>query len=140
MSADQSQAGSCYGRRAWARAMIEKAKGHAVPEYGSVDWLRLPDAHPARIAAVVIAAEAWASSGDRLVSDIEREVDQMRRSAKRAEDEAYAASIEAHREKWKHLAGAPDRPQRGDASVPLEEIGRRYRLEVIEGGRGGGAR
>lgn len=42
----------------WARAQIRAFAGSGpIPEYGTVDWLRLPDRDPRRYAAVVIAAE-----------------------------------------------------------------------------------
>ena len=42
----------------WARAQIRAFAGTGpIPEYGTVDWIRLPDRDPRRYAAVIIAAE-----------------------------------------------------------------------------------
>ena len=42
----------------WARAQIHAFAGSGpVPEYGTADWLRLPDRDPRRYAAVIVAAE-----------------------------------------------------------------------------------
>ncbi|MGY1736346.1 hypothetical protein [Geodermatophilus sp. SYSU D00684] len=41
----------------WARELIAKAEGYTVPAYGSAEWEALPDAHPAKVAACVLAAE-----------------------------------------------------------------------------------
>lgn len=42
----------------WARTQIRAFAGAGpIPEYGTVDWLRLPEKDPRRYAAVVIAAE-----------------------------------------------------------------------------------
>jgi hypothetical protein len=42
----------------WARQLIESADG-PVPEYGSREWLRLPDESRTKVAACVAAAERW---------------------------------------------------------------------------------
>lgn len=126
---------SNYARRAWARALIDRAGGQSIPRYGSVEWVQLPEAHPVKIAAVVVAAEAWATDADTLPDRLEAEVDTLARAHKRAEDTDYRQRMDAHRAEWQNSPVKP-RPQRGDASVPLEEIGRRYRLQVINGGGG----
>jgi hypothetical protein len=42
----------------WARAQIRAFGGPGpIPEYGTADWLRLPERDPRRYAAVIIAAE-----------------------------------------------------------------------------------
>ncbi|WP_028646664.1 DUF2742 domain-containing protein [Nocardiopsis sp. CNT312] len=54
-------------RREWARRLI--ARGNTTtppPAYGTPAWCALPEAHPAKIAAVVLAAEAWAWGTDPL--------------------------------------------------------------------------
>lgn len=43
----------------WASALVAKAKGRHVPDYGTPEWAALPDADPAKVAATVVAAEAW---------------------------------------------------------------------------------
>ncbi len=42
----------------WAKALIEGADGQT-PEYGSAEWVRLPDDSRAKVAACVLAAEKW---------------------------------------------------------------------------------
>ena len=42
----------------WAKALIDQADG-PVPEYGSPEWQALPDHSRAKVAACVLAAEAW---------------------------------------------------------------------------------
>lgn len=55
-------------RREWARRLIARGNppGPLVPAYGSPAWCALPESDPARIAAVVLAAEAWAWTRDLL--------------------------------------------------------------------------
>lgn len=55
-------------RREWARRLIARGNppGTLVPAYGSPAWCALPESDPARIAAVVLAAEAWAWTSDTL--------------------------------------------------------------------------
>ena len=55
-------------RREWARRLIARGNppGTLVPAYGSPAWCALPESDPARIAAVVLAAEAWAWTRDLL--------------------------------------------------------------------------
>ena len=43
---------------AWAQDLIESADG-PVPEYGSADWIKLPDDSRSKVAACVQAAELW---------------------------------------------------------------------------------
>lgn len=42
----------------WARALIDNAE-QPIPQYGSDEWAQLPDTSRAKVAACVIAAEAW---------------------------------------------------------------------------------
>src|SRR4051794_22570055 len=42
----------------WARQLVENADG-PVPEYGSREWLTLPDDSREKVAATVVAAERW---------------------------------------------------------------------------------
>jgi hypothetical protein len=42
----------------WAQALIARATG-PIPDYGSAEWERLPDSDPHKVAACVIASEAW---------------------------------------------------------------------------------
>lgn len=53
-------------RREWARRLISRGNTphNPPPRYGSPEWCNLPDSHPAKIAAVVLAAESWAWGND----------------------------------------------------------------------------
>ena len=72
------------------------------PPYGSPEWLALPEGSPARMAAVVRAAEAWAQ-GDNLEDHLRLEVDLSRHAFKADEDDEYQARAAAHREQWRNL-------------------------------------
>lgn len=71
------------------------------------------------MAAVVVAAEAWATDGDDLEGRLRAEIDAGREAAKRAEDAEYQARRDAHRAEYgdparyasagSHRAG-PNRP------------------------------
>lgn len=80
-------------RREWAQRFIDRAPNP--PAYNSPEFLALPEGHPAKIAAVVVAAECWAVGGDNLEADLRIEVMALSRANKRAEDEEYAAQISA---------------------------------------------
>jgi hypothetical protein len=67
------------------------------PPVRSPDWLALPEGHPAKVAAVVRAAEAWASTGDDLTANLSIEVDRLRTEHKRLDDAGYVARADAHR-------------------------------------------
>lgn len=45
-------------RLPWARALIDSAE-QPIPQYGSDEWAQLPDTSRTKVAACVIAAEAW---------------------------------------------------------------------------------
>jgi hypothetical protein len=79
-------------RQRWARILIDR-NPHP-PAYGTPEWLALPEAHPAKIAAVVIAAECWAMDGDELEDRLRREVLALSRSNKHAEDAEYVARFQ----------------------------------------------
>lgn len=57
-------------RREWARRLISRGNtpGNPPPRYGSAEWCALPESHPAKIAAVVLAAESWAWGNDVLAA------------------------------------------------------------------------
>ncbi|WP_017583876.1 hypothetical protein [Nocardiopsis valliformis] len=57
-------------RREWARRLISRGNAPTAPppRYGSEEWCNLPDSHPAKIAAVVLAAESWAWGNDVLAA------------------------------------------------------------------------
>jgi hypothetical protein len=67
----------------WARALIDSAE-QPIPQYGTPEWAALPDTSRAKIAACVIAAEAWRSSSDprEVATRIRLEITQL------ADDEA----------------------------------------------------
>ncbi len=89
-------------RRRWAYSLIRRASS-PVPFYGSAEWLQLPDGTPAKVAAVVVAAESWARELDDLPERLEHELDERRRAEKAAEDADYQARAAAHRRDWGHL-------------------------------------
>lgn len=82
-------------RARWARRMIEVA-AKPLPRYGSDEWLALPEGDARKVAAVVVAAECWATDADSLAEVIGIEVEAF----KRAEDAEYQARAAAHREEW----------------------------------------
>ena len=88
------------GRRYWARRMIDRAKGAPLPVYGDATWLTLPDGDPIKVAAVVVAAGAWAQNGDDIPGRLTVEVAASSAAHKQAEDEGYADRAAAHREQW----------------------------------------
>lgn len=98
-------------RRAWAYGMISRCPRPPV-KYGSPEWLALPDG-PEKVAAVIIAAEAWAIDGDNLIERLEAEVRFEREAFKAAEDAEYLARAAAHRESWTGTGFRPD-PQLED--------------------------
>jgi hypothetical protein len=79
-------------RREWARHLIAHQTADR-PVYGSPAWLALANDHPDKIAACVVAAECWATSGDDLEADLRREIANLRLGYKHGEDEAYQASF-----------------------------------------------
>ena len=87
------------GRRYWARQLIDRQTPNR-PQYGSTAWLMLPNDHPDKVAAAVVAAECWASTADTLEDDLRREIEQLQIGHKREEDRAYIASVEAHRQQF----------------------------------------
>ncbi len=111
-------------RRRWAYRMIRRCP-EPPPLYGSAAWLALPEGSPARVAAVVRAAEAWAQCGDELEAELRTELDLAWRAHKAAEDAEYQAQAAAHRERWSHLPLTKP-TYAGQDVEPLEIIGRRY--------------
>jgi hypothetical protein len=109
-------------RKRWARRLMT-APGGPVPAYGTAEWLALPEGDPAKVAAVVRAAECWACDADDLEARLRLEVETMSLAHKRAEDDAYAARRDAHRAEWQRLPG--------DATRPLATA---RRMRLLEGG------
>jgi hypothetical protein len=89
------------------------------PPYGSAAWLALPDSSIKKVAAVVVAAEAWARSGDTLEEDLRIEMERLAYAYKRDEDADYAARAKAHREHWQGFLSGPIplRPNRSDGGA-----------------------
>lgn len=94
-------------RREWARLKIGQAAGLLIPQYGSVEFLTLPETSFAKMASAVRAAECWARAGDDLTDDLALELEQTRRVRKQFEDAEYVADIAEHRERWGHLRVVP---------------------------------
>lgn len=109
--------------------MIRRTASPA-PIYGSAAWLALPDGVD-KVASLIVAAEAWAASGDDLVDELHRELDHRRRVNKHLHDEEYQLGSEAHRKKRRHLPLAQPR-YAGQEVRPLEEIGAGYAAELAE--------
>jgi hypothetical protein len=80
-------------RQEWARHLIDAAPD--APSYGSPEWLALPEGHPAKVAAVVRAAECWAVDGDDLERRLRVEVLALSRANKQAEDAEYVTRMRA---------------------------------------------
>jgi hypothetical protein len=78
--------------------MIDKAKAAALPVYGDATWLSLRDGDPVKVAAVIVAAEAWAQDGDDIPGRLAVEVVVAYAANKQAEDAEYVARAKAHRE------------------------------------------
>jgi hypothetical protein len=85
-------------RQRWARRMIDAANG-PVPSYGSPEWLTLPDGDVRKVAAVVVAAECWATDPE--LTWVEALY--AATAHKATEDADYHARAETHREEWGHL-------------------------------------
>ncbi len=79
------------------------ARRFPVPKYGSAEWLALPEGDPAKVAAVVVAAECWATEGDELPEQLARELENARAGFKLAEDADYQDRAQAHRAEWSRL-------------------------------------
>lgn len=92
---------SIEARRSWAARMIQRCSTRP-PAYGSTEWLLMPDG-PDKVAAVVIAAECNARHDDDLVENLRTEIELAARAHKAAEDDAYLARRDAHRDTWGNL-------------------------------------
>jgi hypothetical protein len=85
-------------RQEWAQNLI--ARHPSPPTYGSPEWLALPEAHPAKIAAVIIAAECWAVDGDQLEDRLRTEILALSRADKQAQDAEYVAGYQSWAKTW----------------------------------------
>jgi hypothetical protein len=86
-------------RKRWALGLIRRAP--YPPSYGSAAWLALADNAPAKVSAVVVAAECWATDRDNLAENLRRELDETRWVGKQLEDAEYLAAYRAHRQRWR---------------------------------------
>jgi len=81
----------------WASHRIRAGQAVGqVPRYGSAAWLRLGDRDPRKVAAVVIAAEAWRWDSLELPDRLAGELDEARRTTEEldaAEWSLAAASV-----------------------------------------------
>lgn len=69
----------------WARGVLAAAEGMDLPRYGSPQWHALPYDSPARLAAVVVAAEAYRYEGETLAHRLRLEVEEAGIAAAAAE-------------------------------------------------------
>jgi len=83
--------------------MIRKAASPP-PRYGSAQWLSLPEGDPAKAAAVVVAAECWATEGDELPERLALELENARAAFKLETDRDYVERYQSHRTKWSQLS------------------------------------
>lgn len=93
---DYNSNSSAVHRKSWARELIDRAS-RPIQKYGSAEWCALPLDDPNRIAAVVVAAEAWAWDWENLEQNLRREVEDLRAAFKREEDAEYVRSYTEHR-------------------------------------------
>jgi len=96
-------------RARWARRLIDAAE-KPLPQYGSADWQALPDGDARKIAAVVVAAECWATDADNLAEAVMLEAEAF----KRTEDADYQARAAAHRAEWEPKRRAVRRQMEAD--------------------------
>ncbi|MDQ3481434.1 MAG: hypothetical protein M3423_08945 [Actinomycetota bacterium] len=89
-------------RRSWAYRLLRRCS-QPPPIFGSREWLELPEGTPAKIGAVVAAAECWAQDAENVAEDLRHEIDVRRESFKRAEDADYQDRAQAHRAEWSRL-------------------------------------
>lgn len=70
-------------RRIWATATIRTARDLGpIPRYGSSEWFDLDSGDPRWLAAILVAAEAWALDADDVADRLAFELD----AARAAED------------------------------------------------------
>ena len=98
MTLPELRGGSHTARHTWARRMIDAAD-RPFPSYGSPEWLALPDGDRRKVAAVVVAAECWATEPE--LTWIEALYAST--AFKVTEDADYRARAEAHRDQWANL-------------------------------------
>ncbi len=121
-------------RKRWAAALIRKGRESGVTcVYGDDMWCRLPQDHPARIAAVVVAAECHAQDGDDLPRRLRAELDAARAAEQQREAEDFAVVAATVRGRAGQVPHAVLAERRGDISAEeLVEWERRNR-EFVAG-------
>jgi len=118
-------------RRRWAYSLIRKAE-MPPPSYGSEAWLALPDGSDDKVAAVVVAAEAWAVDGDNVEGRLRDELEDRAAAEKHVEDADYQALATEHRKRWRHLGLVRPGRYAGQVVRPLEQVGADYLSELNE--------
>lgn len=88
----ESTTGEITLRRAWERAVLRGHPWGHCARYGTIRWLRYPEDHPCRFAAVVRAAACWESEGDgsEIAARFSRELRTEAAVWERIEDEEFA--------------------------------------------------
>lgn len=86
-------------RESWVQRMLEGIP-RPLPEFGSPEWLALPDGDRLKIGSIVVAAECWARDGDDLEQRLRTEVLAASRAHKAAEDAEYVAQRDAWADSW----------------------------------------
>lgn len=91
-------------RREWARRFLSRCSG-PLPLYGSPGWAALPDGAPEKVAAVVAAAEREVLG--RLLYEMQTraELEYAAARFKEADDAAFVAAGEAHRQAFDGQTG-----------------------------------
>lgn len=120
-------------RKAYIYSLIRKFPGKPV-RYGSEEFLALEDGCAEKIAAMCVAAEAWASSGDTLVEDLRFEVKEMSRCHKASEDRDFHQRAEEHQRTWSHLGRlrlVADWRKPPETPRPLEQIGAEHMTRFV---------
>lgn len=94
--------GNAHARRRWAYKMVARCSAPP-PAYGTAEWLALPEGSIEKVAAVIRAAECWATDGDNLHENLRAQAEAAARAHKQLDDAEYVARREAHREQYRGL-------------------------------------
>lgn len=79
------------------------------PEFGSTEWLDLPEGDVRKVGGVVAAAASWARDRDELPERLALEIAEIRRTSKELDDAEYAERAAAHRTTWSRRTPPIDR-------------------------------
>lgn len=90
-------------RRYWSRALIDRGTANR-PRFGDTRWLCLPDDHPDKLAAAIVAAEMWAEDGDNLEANLRHEIERGRATVLQAIKEHEDATYRAEQNGWREYA------------------------------------